>query len=187
MQREVDLHAIELGQPTLGKAPERLDAVDVGTALGKGFLFVDADVLVVAHVHQTIVAGPAIRADDARRINPAPDHRSQSGLGAIRDDFGVNFSLAFKDAEDRLFECSPAPQAWQRTASHAAGAEVAFIDFDHAAKLPTLIHSLPSDEQSETLVEEVDGVAVKFQKCRRLGGSQVQGKAFHHFSNLVLA
>lgn len=158
---EVDLHAIELGQPTFGKAPKRFDAIDVGATFGKGFLFVDADVFIKAYVHQAVVAGPTIRAHDADRIDPPTDHRSQSGLGAIRDDLGVHFALAFEDAEDWLLECSPASQAWQWATPHAAGTEVAFIDFDHPAELPALVHALQSDEQAKALEERIDGLAVE--------------------------
>ena len=139
------------------------------------------------HVHQAVVARPAIRADDALGSDAATDHGPQSGLGAVRDDFGVNFSLAFKDAEDGLLEGSPASQPWQRAASHAVGTEVAFIDFDYAAKLSTLIHSLPGDEQAEALVKGVDGLAVDLQKCGRLGGGQVQRKALYGFSDFIVA
>ena len=106
----------------------------------------DMDVFIEAHVHEFIVTGPAIRAHDARRIDPATDHRSQRGLGAIRDDLGVNLALPLEDAKDRLFErASPTPTR-RRAASHPAGAEITFIDLDRAANLPALVHSLLGDE-----------------------------------------
>ena len=187
MQREVHLHAIELGQATFGKAPKCFDAVDVSPAFGERLFLVDADVLVEAYVDESIVTGPAVRADDAGGINAATDHRPQRGLGAIFDDFGVNFSLAFEDAENRLFEGSPTSQPGQSTSPYPAGTEVAFIDFDHAAKLPALIHSLPGDEQAEALVEGVEGLAVEPQKRRRLSGGKVQRKALHRSSDFVFA
>ena len=187
VQREVDLHAVELGQPAFGKAPERFDAVDVSTTGGEGLFLVDADVLVITNVDESIVAGPAIRADHAAGINAPTDDGSQSVLAAIIHDFGVNFSLPLEDAKDRLFERATSSPSGQSASSHPAGTEVAFIDFDHPAKLPPLVHALPGNEQAEALVESIDGVTVEPQKCRRLGGSQVQGETLHDFSDLVLA
>ena len=65
MKIKVGFDTVELGQATLGEAPAGFDAVDVGAAVGKRLLLVDAHVLVVADIDQAIESGPAIGAEDA--------------------------------------------------------------------------------------------------------------------------
>src|SRR5271156_269860 len=118
MKIEISFDPIEPGETALGEAPEGFNAVDVSPALGKGFLFIDADMLVKADVHQAVVAGPAVGANDAGRIDPAPNNSSQRGLRAVLNDLRVDFSVPFEDAEDRLLKSASAAQAWQRAASY---------------------------------------------------------------------
>jgi len=187
MKIEIDFDAVELGEPAFGEAPEGFDAIDVGAAFGEGLLFVDADVLVVADIHQTVVPGPTVGAYDALRVDPPADDGPQGVLGAIGHDLGVNFPLPLEDAEDGLLERSPAPQPGQRTSSNPAGAKVAFIDFHHPLKLLASIHPLQSDEEPETLIVVVDGLAVDLQKRRCLRRREVQTEAFHYFFDPVFA
>ena len=93
MKIEIDFDAVELGEPAFGEAPEGFDAVDVGAALGEGFLLVDAHMLVVADIDQAVVSGPAIGADDALRVDPAANDGPQGVLGAVGHDFGIDFPL----------------------------------------------------------------------------------------------
>lgn len=88
MKSEVDLDAVEFGEPAFGEASEGFDAIDVGAAFGEGLLFVDADVLVVADIHQTVVPRPAVGADDALRVDPPANDGPQGVLGAIGHDLG---------------------------------------------------------------------------------------------------
>src|SRR5450759_1378788 len=75
----------------------------MSAAIGEGFLFVNAHMFVVADIDQAIISWPAIGAQDALWIDPAPDDGSQGLLGAVSDDFGINFALALEDTEDTLF------------------------------------------------------------------------------------
>ena len=187
MKIEIDFDAVELGEPAFGEAPEGFDAVDVGAALGEGFLLVDAHMLVVADIDQAVVSRPAIGADDALRVDPAANDGPQGVLGAVGDDFRVNFPLPLKDAEDGLFERSPASQSRQGASPNPAGAKVAFIDFHHPSKLPVLIHPLQSNQEPQALVKRVHRLAIELQKSRRLRGRKVQTKAFHYFFDPILA
>ena len=54
-------NAVELGQASLGVAPEALDAVDVRSIVGEFILPVlDAQMLLVTHIDQAIVATPSV-------------------------------------------------------------------------------------------------------------------------------
>lgn len=67
-------HASEPGEPGFGDAPEALDAVDVVVTFGKLVVaMVDTKVLVVAHIHQAIVAFEPVGVDDAVIGHLAPN------------------------------------------------------------------------------------------------------------------
>ena len=187
MKIEVDLDAVELGKPALGEAPESLDAVDVGTAPGKGLLLVDAHMPVKADIHQAVVSRPAVGADDALGVDSAANDGPQGVLGAIGHDPGVNFPLPLEDSEDGLLERSTPPQPGQGASPDPAWAKVAFIDFHHSPELPVLIHPQQCDQQPEALVKAVHRLAVELQKRTRLRRCKVQTKALRHFFDPILA
>jgi len=59
-----------------------------------------SEMLFVPHVHQPIIAFPAVRVDDAVEGYLAPRSQPVSLLfGGIWDDLGVDFSLPFQDPE----------------------------------------------------------------------------------------
>lgn len=169
MKPEVGFNAIELSQPSLRKAPEGFDAVDVSAAIGEGFLLVDAHMLVVANINQSIIPRPAIGAENACRVDPASNDGAQSGLGAVRDDFGINFSLPLEDAEDRLLAGASAAQPGQSSASDPVCSKITLVDFDHSSQTAALSHALQNNEESKPVIKAVDRLAVESQKRRRLG------------------
>jgi len=187
MKIEINFDPVELGEPAFCKAPEGLDAVDVGAAPGEGFLLVDAHMLVVADIDQAVVSGPAIGADDALQIDPAADDGPQGVLRAIRNDFGVDFPLPLEDAEDGLFEGSPATQAWQGASPDPARAKVAFIHLHHSSKSPAPVHPLQGDQEPEALIKRVHGLPIQLQKRSCLRRCKIQTKALHYFFDPILA
>jgi hypothetical protein len=186
MKIEIDLNAVEPGETALGEAPERLDAIDVSAAFGEGFLFVDADMLVEADVHQPVIARPAIGANDAGGIDPAPDNGSQRGLGTVFDDLRIDLSMPLEDAEDRLLEGSSAAQAWQWAASYPARSKVAFIDFHDSLELAALHRPLDRDQQPKSSVQRIDCLSIESQQVGRLRSRQIEAKALQDFFDPVL-
>ena len=62
--------AIELGQPALGKAPERLDSIDViATTSELVTAMTDAVVLLVPHIDQAVIPAPPIAENDRLGIH----------------------------------------------------------------------------------------------------------------------
>jgi len=87
-----------------------------------------SEMLFVAHVHQPIIASPAVRVDDAVEGYLAPDRSLWLLFGGSWDDLGVDFSLPFQDPEDNRFTaCSTTllPTDTART-------KIGFIDFNLA-------------------------------------------------------
>ena len=94
-------NAVELAQSSFGVAPERLDPVDVRPVVGEFVVAVlDAQVLGVAHVHEPIVAGPAIGMDDAVEADASVNRFAQSVFRHIRDDLGVDTVAPLEHPED---------------------------------------------------------------------------------------
>lgn len=187
MKIEIDFDAVELGEPAFGEAPEGFNTIDMGAAFGEGLLLVDAHMLVVADIDQAIVSRPTVGADDALRVDPAANDGPQSVLGAIRHDFSINLPLPLEDAENGLFEGSPAPQAWQGASPNPAGTKVAFINLHHSSKRTAPVHSLQSNQEPEALVKGVHGLPVELQKSGCLRRCKIQAKAFHYFFDPILA
>ena len=105
----VSRQALALGQPDLGQAPEAFDAVDMDGSPGELVAgMIDTDVA-IAELDQAVVAAPAIGVDDGARVDPAADNPLEGGLGAVRDDLGVDAALALKDAENDRLAVGAAP------------------------------------------------------------------------------
>ena len=71
-------NAVELRQTTFGEAPETFDAIDVVFAHGKlmGFV-IHAEMFLIAHVDQPVVAGPAVGMDDGFQADAARNGQPQ--------------------------------------------------------------------------------------------------------------
>ena len=164
------IHTPESIQTGLGKAPEALDAIDMGFTSNELILpVIDTQVLAVADVNQAIVATPAIGVDDAVQGDPTADNALQRSLSAVRDDFCVDAAVAFENAEDGRFAKGPATSL----ALDAVGAEVGFIHLDLAGewRLGLAIFSNTFTDASQVTV---DGVAVQSRQSSDLCGVQIE-------------
>jgi len=122
--------AIELRQAAFGKAPKRLNAIDMLLTSNKFVVAViDPKVLVKADVYQPIVATPTIGMDDAGDVHLAPNNGLQCGFVGIGDDFGVDAIIAFEQAKNDRF-AQRAPSAF---ATNPPCAKVRFIGFECAS------------------------------------------------------
>lgn len=64
---------------------------------------IDSEVLVIAQVHEPVIAASAVGVDHRAGVQVAPDHGLQRGLGAIRDDLGVDLIAALQQPEHDSF------------------------------------------------------------------------------------
>ena len=92
MELKVYRHAVELGKPPFGKAPERLDPVDVAMAVTGEFMLtvVHPKMPGMADIHQAVVTPPAIAVDDALNRHLAQYDRLQSQALTVWDDLRIN-------------------------------------------------------------------------------------------------
>jgi len=186
VERKVFLDPIELGEPPLRERPERFDAVNVGTvAFGKFVPVVpEADMPVVSHVDQSMISAPGIRVDGAFEGNLPGDDFMQGFSLAVRDNLGVDPTIALVDAEDRL-PVSAAPAAGG-DAPGMAGAEVALVNFNPPLELPELSRLMGVDRSAKKLVVAIDSIAVDAQKPVRLRSGKIEAKAPDNlFSDIV--
>jgi len=120
-------HALKLLKPRFGKAPKRLDTVDVRGAEDEFVLaMADAEVTVEADGHQTVVAAPAVRVDQGGDVNFAAHDGLQGLLRTVGHDFRVHLPAALEQAEDAGFATGPAATF----APHAPRTEIAFVAFN---------------------------------------------------------
>ncbi len=171
-QKGVPGHALELLEAGFGEAPEGLDAVDMRSAAHEFVLAVaDAEVAVEAHVHQPVVAAPAVGVDHRGHVDFAAYDGLQGLFRAVGYDFPVHLPAAFEQAEDDGFATgAPAPFA-----AHPARAEVAFVEFDRPVEFGR--HGAPSQESvAQQQADFIDGPHAHARESGRIRGRQIQGK-----------
>jgi len=90
------MNASKLGQPGLGDAPEVLDAVDVVRSVREFvFAMMDAIMLFVAKINETVICLEFIREYNLINSNSFPDNRHQFCHRSVFDNLRVHFSLPF--------------------------------------------------------------------------------------------
>jgi len=130
---------------------------------------VDPKILFVAQVNQAIVSSPAVGVYDALHVHLSPNDGLQSGLGAIRHDFGVDSATALQDSKDRCFSvCSPSAPS-----PDAPGTEVGFVNFDLSFKGRLLLTQL-GDSLLYQCEVAVNSVPVETSELSDFGGIQIK-------------
>ncbi len=127
-------------------APEAFDAVDVIAANGATTKLVasmiDAQVLLVAHVHQAVVALEAVRVDDRAKVHFASNRGHNHAFFTTLDDLGVDLAVPLAHSKhDRRSTGASASFAFGTTRP-----EVAPVDFnvlsERSLELARLSHAL---------------------------------------------
>jgi hypothetical protein len=116
MKVEVRFDAVELHEATFGKAPECFDAVDVSFAFDQGSGFLDADMFVITHVNQSIIADPLVSVQYTGRIDSTANDLLERPLATIRNNFSVDSAAPFIDAKDRLLAGGSSLSSWTQVA-----------------------------------------------------------------------
>src|SRR5947199_10161095 len=93
-------------------------------------VMMDSVMLLVAHVNDSIVRTKAICMQCCREFHFAPNNGLNAGLFTVRDDLGVNTTIAFVDTEDNGL----ASRSTSALAANSARTKVRFIQFDVARK-----------------------------------------------------
>ena len=172
----------KFGKPGLGVAPEAFDSIDMTFTMNKFVVpVIDSEVFFITKVNEAIVASPSIRMNDAFEIYPTSNNLLQRGSAAIRNNFGEDFPIAFKDTENNCFaESSTATFSF-----YASGTKVAFINFNLSRKrrLPFTIFgdSLPNFSEVS-----VDSISIQTGDFCNLRGIQIQWKHFHNLPDFPL-
>ena len=169
----VSRYAIELADATLGVAPEALDPIDVALSFDELILAMfDAQMLLVADIHQAVVASPAVAMNDDVGFNFASNNSLKRLLRAIRDDLGVDPAVTFEDAEDNGLAAGPAASL----AANPTRTEVALVDLHLAAfERPTIL-ALSGQTFAQEEINIVDGTDADAADPRRIRGREVQGE-----------
>jgi hypothetical protein len=130
---------------------------------------VDAEMLFIPQVNESIVSSPAIGMDDTLNAHSPSDNPLQRGSSTIGNDFRINFSVPPEDPKNDSFaDCSPATLAFDPTS-----AEVTFIDFNLARKRGLLFTEM-GNPFSDLCEISVNCVPVQTGYFGNLGGIQIQ-------------
>ena len=160
----------KFGKPGLGIAPEAFDSIDMTFTMDKFILHVvDSKVFFIPKVNKAIVPSPAIRMNDAFEIYTTSNNRLQRGSSAIRNNFGEDFPVAFKDTKNNCF----AEGSTATFSLYASGAKVAFINFNLSVKrrLPLTIFGNLLPNFSEV---SVNSISIQVGDLCNLRGIQIQ-------------
>lgn len=164
--------AVELCQSPLRIALEGLDAIDVRLEVGELIVVVPhAQVLGIAHIHQAVVASPAVTMDDAGQVHLAPNRLEQRGFLGVGNNLRVDMAVAFEDAEDDRLPPGPTTAL----AANPFRAEVRFVDFDFSTKGRLLFAPL-GNAASDFKINIVDPTHRKSRQLSCVGRRQIQGK-----------
>ncbi len=92
---------IELLQPSFAKRPKTFYPVNMRRAINKFIsTVVNTKMIRVADINQPVVAAPFVRVNNRVQANTPANDCLQRFLAAVRDNLGINRSVALKDAED---------------------------------------------------------------------------------------
>ena len=168
-QKGVFGHALELLKTGFGEAPKGFNAVEVPSATHEFILAVtDTGMAVEAHVHQPVVAAPAVGVDYGSRVDFAAYNGLQDLFRAVGDDFGVHLPAAFEQAKDNSF----AARASAPFAPHSPRAEVTFVEFNGSAQLGR--HRAPGlQAPAQTQLQSVDRTHTQAREPGRVRGRQI--------------
>lgn len=174
---------VKLRQAMLGKAPKRLDSVDmVGAPHELVVAMIDTEVLCKADIHQSVIATPAIRVNDAVGIDLAADDGLQRGFGGIGDDFGVDAVIALEQTKDNGLAAS----ASATLATNASGAKVGLIGLELTGK-GRAGSAMLSQAQADALVNVIDAAHRQAAQLGRIAGGQIKGKQAQELTELGFA
>ena len=132
MEFEVRFDPVEFHESSFSKTPESFDAIDMGFAFDEGSTLLDANMFVIAHIDQPIVADPQIGVQYASGVDMAANDLLERLLATIRNNFSVDLAAPFIDAEDRLLVGGAPLSSRADVALKAVRPKVTFIHFNHA-------------------------------------------------------
>ena len=184
VQKErVFAHAFELGQSGFGDTPEAFDTVDVIVAFGKLIVaMVDAEMLVIAYIDETIVAFETIGVDHAVTGHFASDNRLQRGFGAVWNDLGIDSTMPFNETKyDRFSIRTSATFTFDSTCP-----EEGFVHFDLAGH-GGFEFAMLGNARANRFEIAVHGVPVKTTELCDLGGIQISCKIANQLPKFGLA
>ena len=176
-------NAVELGQASLGVAPEALDAVDVRSIVGEFIPSVlDAQVFFVTDIDQAVIPSPAIGVNHRVQADATADGFLQGLFATIGDDLGVDLPVSFEDAKDNGLACST-PTSF---APNAFGSEVGLVDFDLPGKR-RLRFAMLGNTATEFQVNTVDRTKADAGQLGGVGRGEVHRKGVDDPSKNLLA
>jgi len=176
-------NAIELLQPPFSEAPEALNAINMMRSADKLVpSMIDAEMLRVTDINQTVIATPAVRMNDGIQGHTTTNYGLQRAFSAVRHYLGVDTAVALEDAKnDRLAGGTPAALA-----THSARSEVAFIHFDFATRVGRGALAFGGHALSDSEKDRGDCLARQPGQLRYIAGGKIHREVAHNLTEFTL-
>ncbi len=181
-EEAIATHAVELGEPGFGKAPEALDAVDVVLAAGELVNLMVNAMVTIACGHEAVVGEPAVGVDIALGEDDASDNRLQLLARAVVNNGDENLRAALMQAEHRDFSAR-SPTAF---AAHTPGAKVAFVDLDLARERTHFFQGQGHDALSPKRIKPMDRAVVEPAEISHRQGRNIDSEEPEHLPKFAL-
>ena len=175
--------AIELLQAPFSIAPEALDAVNVMRSADELITtMIDAKMLRVANINQSVIPAPAVGMDDGVQGHATANYGLQSAFSAVRHHFRVNAAVALENAEDNGFARGTAATL----ATYPARSEVTFIHFNFAASVRRGALAFGGQALSDSEKDQGDCLARQSGQLRYVAGRKIHRKVAHDLAEFTL-
>lgn len=156
-------------QTGFSKAPEALDAIDVGFVPDEPVTtMINTEMFTITNIHKAIVTTPSAGVDDTFWFDFPSDNSLQRGLGAVRRYFGVDFAITLEDPEDNCFTVGATPS----------------LSFNPTrAKIsPAMLLAECSRSFTNSTGKSIDGAAIESSQFRDLSGFRIESKRPHQLT-----
>ena len=188
--KHVFREAVEFAQSTFREGPERFDPVDVNATSFRKFVLamIHSVMTIEAHIHEPIIAAPAIGIDDRISRNTPANQGLERLFLRIRHYLGEHATVALKDAEDRLLHRPAAALQFAVESTLPFRAMIRFVHFDFAAhELMPEFGAPPEDREAEIAEKSIHRLAVHARKRSRSRRVDVETETGHQFGNFAMA
>ena len=123
----------------------------------------NTEVFLIAQIDKSVISAPTIRVNDAFQVYPATYNPLESSTGVVRNDFCIDFVIAFEQPKNNGFSSC----ATTTYTSNAASPKVAFINFNFSFD-GRLCLAITGDSFPESGHISVDGISVNSRQFRNL-------------------
>jgi hypothetical protein len=138
---------------------------------------IDSQMFRITDINESVVTAPTIGMNHRIETNFPTDNSLQGFFLHLRDDLGINFSVAFVNSKDDRFAAG---------AANTSGAEVRLINFDFASRKWRSAFGFWRDSVSNFQINLFDRFIGQTTKLSGFISSQIKGKKLDNLTSFSL-